>query len=57
MTPDIEPEYYKGIDDHFFDGLEPKPSEEIMIGLSRFEKCKAGHLRAKTMNTKISTLI
>lgn len=57
MTPEPEDEYYKGIDDHFFDGLEAKPIEEIVFGLSRFEKCKAGKFLMETAHTEISTAI
>ena len=59
MTPDPEDEYYKSIDDHFFDGVavEDKHPEPILSSLSRFEKCKAGQLRIKTTLTEISAAI
>lgn len=59
MTPEPEPEYYKGIDDHFFEDVkkEPeKPQKSAMFGLSRFEKVKAGQL-VRTTYTEITTAI
>jgi hypothetical protein len=56
MTPDPEPEYYKGIDDHFFEDVKVKPEKTAMFGLSRFEKCKAGQLVRPTQ-LEISTAI
>lgn len=58
MTPEPEAEYYKSIDEHFFDGEEAKPiEEELFFGLSRFEKVKAGQIRVRTVHTEISTSI
>jgi hypothetical protein len=59
MTPEPEPEYYKGIDDHFFDDTKrtpEKPDKTSLFGLSRFEKCKAGQL-VRTKHSEISTAI
>lgn len=58
MTPEPEAEYYKSITDHFFDGREAKPvEEEILFGLSRFDRVKAGQLRVRTTHTEISTSV